>query len=62
MNMCRAELTTSFMETGAFKASAISCAFALTLPFLLRIVLMASLRLFWRPCRVMPFACPFAHR
>ena len=38
------------METGAFKASARSCAFALTLPFLVRIFLKASLRLFCLPC------------
>lgn len=41
--------TMSFGDTGAFSASAISCAFWLTLPFLVRIVLIASLKLF---CRV----------
>ena len=43
------DLTTSFRDTGALRASAISWAFALTLPFLLRMVLIASLKLFWRP-------------
>ena len=40
----------SFGDSGAFSASAISCAFWLTLPFRVRIVWKASLRLFWRPC------------
>ena len=49
------------METGAFKASAISCAFALTLPFLVRMIRIASLRLFCRLCiGPGPTACPFA--
>lgn len=42
----------SFGESGALSASAISCAFWLTLPLRVRIVLKASLRLFWRPCLV----------
>lgn len=37
-------------ETGAFRASAISCAFALMLPFRTLMVRMASLRLFCRRC------------
>lgn len=36
----------SLPETGAFKASAISCAFSLTLIFLVLTVLIASLKLF----------------
>lgn len=43
------EHTTSFGDTGARSASAISCAFWLMLPFLARIVRNASPRLFWRP-------------
>ena len=39
------EHTMSLKESGAFKASAISWALALTLPFLVRIVRIASLRL-----------------
>lgn len=47
------------METGAFKACANSCAFAPTLPFLVRIFLSASLRLFCLPClEPDPTACP----
>jgi hypothetical protein len=42
--------TTSAGETGAFNASAISMAFWLTLPLLVRIVFIASLKLFCRPC------------
>ena len=38
--------TINLNETGAFRASAISWALALTLPFLVRIVLIASLKLF----------------
>ena len=45
-------LTTSLGLTGALRASAISCAFWLMLPLLIRIVRMASLRLFCLPCRV----------
>lgn len=40
---------TSFGDTGARSASAISWAFWLMLPFLARIVRNASPRLFWRP-------------
>lgn len=47
---CAGEVTMSFTETGAFKASAISAALAVTLPFLVLIVLIASLMLFCRPC------------
>lgn len=50
-------------DIGAFNASASSCAFSLTLAFLLRMVLNASLRLFCRewPCSLAPktFKCPF---
>lgn len=42
----------SLGESGALSASASSCAFWLTLPLRVRIVLKASLRLFWRPCLV----------
>jgi hypothetical protein len=42
--------TISFGDTGAFKAPAISCAFALTLPFRERMVLNASVKLFCLPC------------
>jgi hypothetical protein len=45
----------SFGDTGAFNASAISCAFWLTLPFLVLMVLIASLRLF---CLLCPFPPP----
>jgi len=38
--------TINLGETGAFKASDISCTLALTLPFRVRIVLNASLKLF----------------
>lgn len=41
---------TSFGETGALSASAISCAFWLTLAFLVLTVRMASLKLFCLPC------------
>lgn len=44
--------TTSLGETGAFSASAISWAFWLILPFLVLMVLIASLKLFCRPCLV----------
>ncbi len=44
----------SLGDTGAFNASAISCAFWLTLPCLALIVWMASLRLF---CLPWPFTC-----
>lgn len=43
-------LTIKVQLTGAFNASAISCAFWLILPFLVLIVLNASLKLFCRPC------------
>jgi hypothetical protein len=43
-------LTTNFGDTGALSASAISCAFWVTLPPLVRTVLIASLKLFCRPC------------
>lgn len=42
----RGVLTTSFNDTGALSADAISCAFCETLPFLVRTVRNASLRLF----------------
>lgn len=48
--------TTSFGESGAFKASAISCAFWLTLPPRVRIVVIASLKLFCLPCLATPLA------
>jgi hypothetical protein len=49
-------------DSGAFNASAISCAFWLTLPFLVRIVRIASLKLFCLPCFVEdPCAAPFAY-
>lgn len=52
--------TTNLIETGAFNASASSCAFALTLPFRVRIFRIASLRLFCLPCLDPgPTACPF---
>src|SRR3954469_15980539 len=48
-------------DKGAFRASAISCAFWLTLAFLVRIVRMASLKLFCLPCLVVEAcAVPFA--
>lgn len=53
-----------FGDTGAFSASASSCAFWLTLALRpgVRIVLRASLRLFCLPCRVKgPCAEPFAY-
>ena len=51
--MCRTcPPTISLGDTGAFSASAISCAFWLTLAFRVRIVLKASLRLFCLPCFV----------
>jgi hypothetical protein len=46
--------TISLGDTGAFRASDISCTFWLTLPLLVRIVLKASLKLFCLPC-----PCPF---
>ena len=42
--------TISFGDTGAFRAPAISWAFALTLPFRERMVLNASVKLFCLPC------------
>lgn len=42
----------SLPDTGALRASAISCAFWLTLPFLVRTVRIASLKLFCLPCRL----------
>lgn len=49
-------------DSGAFSASAISCAFWLTLPFLVRIVLIASPKLFCLPCLVEgPGGAPFAY-
>ena len=42
----------SFGDSGALSASAISCAFWLTLPLRVLIVLKASLKLFCRPCLV----------
>lgn len=41
-------------DTGAFNASAISCAFSLTLAFLIRMFLKASLMLLCRPCCLGP--------
>ncbi len=43
-------LTISFGDTGAFRAPAISWALAVTLPFLERMVLNASVKLFCLPC------------
>ena len=52
----------SFTDTGAFRASAISWAFALTLALLVRIVLKASLRLFCLPCLgTISFPCLLGH-
>ena len=51
---------TSLYDTGAFKESAISCAFSLILAFLALTVRIASLRLFCLPC-LPPLAAPFAH-
>lgn len=42
--------TTSVGDSGALSASAISCALWLTLGFLVLIVLIASVKLFCRPC------------
>ena len=50
--------TMSLTDMGAFNASAISCALALTLPFLVLIVRIASLRLFCRPCLDGPLLYP----
>jgi hypothetical protein len=46
----RGGLTTSFGDTGALRASAISCALAVTLPLREWICLIASLRLRCLPC------------
>ena len=54
-------LTMSLTDMGAFSASAISCALALTLPFLVLIVRIASLRLFCRPCLDGPLLYPWDH-
>lgn len=51
--------TINLGETGAFSASDISCTLALTLAFLVRIVLNASLKLFCLLC-FPPVVCPFA--
>lgn len=52
----------SLTDTGAFNASAISWAFALTLALLVRIVLKASLRLFCLPCMgTTSLPCLLAH-
>jgi hypothetical protein len=52
----------SLGDSGALSASAISCAFCVTLAFLVRIVLIASVKLFCRPCLAAPaaalFMCP----
>jgi len=54
--------TISLGDTGAFRASEISCTFALTLPFRVRMVRNASLKLFCLVCPLPPeLACPFAH-
>jgi hypothetical protein len=54
--------TMSVGDSGAFSASAISCTFWLTLPFLVRTVRIASLKLFCLPCLVDgPGAAPFAY-
>jgi len=53
--------TISLGDTGAFNASDISCTFALTLPFLVRIVLKASPRLFCLLCFLPPVLCSFVH-
>lgn len=50
--------TINLGETGAFKASEISCTLALTLALLVRIVLNASLKLFCLLCPAV--VCPFA--
>lgn len=50
---------TSLYDTGAFKESAISCAFSLILAFLVLTVRIASLKLFCLPC-LPPLALPFA--
>lgn len=52
-------LTTNMGETGAFSASATSCTFALTLAFLVLIVLKASVKLFCLLCLPPVLACPF---
>ena len=54
-------LTMSLTDMGAFNASAISCALALTLPFLVLIVRIASLRLFCLPCLDGPLLYPCDH-
>jgi hypothetical protein len=51
--------TINFGDTGTFNASPISCTFWLTLPFLVRIVLSASVRLFCLLCLVPVFSWPF---
>lgn len=54
--------TMSLNDTGAFSASAISWAFALTLALLVRIVLNASLKLFCLPCLdTISLSCLLAH-
>lgn len=47
-------------ETGAFKASPISCTFTLTLAFLVLMVLKASVKLFCLPCPLAVLDDPFA--
>lgn len=52
----------SLADTGALSASAISCALALMLPRRPLMVLIASLKLFWRPCLVPVPAFPLPQR
>lgn len=52
--------TTSWYETGAFKASASSCAFSLTLPLRSRKFLIASLTLRLGRCVCTPGMRPFS--
>jgi hypothetical protein len=52
--------TINLGETGAFRASDISCTLALTLALRVRIVLNASLKLFCLLCPFPPVVCPFA--
>lgn len=54
--------TTSFIDTGAFSDSAISCPVSLILIFRVRTVLIASPRLFCAACLFgVPLKAPFVH-
>jgi hypothetical protein len=53
--------TINLGETGAFKASPISCTFAVTLAFLVRMVLKASLKLFCLLCLPPVLGGPLFH-